>query len=246
MANGNQGPAERGSRRCLQHDVNVRPDHLREIVLSASPGLMSLGVSQFDWVSPLASENYFEYRDDFLTTLGLESHEAALRRFWPLNGPQWDSLAKLSVRCGQAVLLVEAKAHPGESMTSCQATDPASIATIQRAFSRVQGFMGIAPSEGVVRYWMEGGYQLANRIAFLYFLNELARVPTYLSLINYVNDRSNRPTSLKQWRVQYEQHFSRLGLLPGGPLIDKIEIVYPEAPAFDQCSTTATTGTPSE
>ena len=157
MANGNQGPAERGSRRCLQHDVNVRPDHLCEIVLSASPGLLSLGVAQFAWISPLAPRNYLEYRDDFLTMLSLKSHEADLRHFWPLNGPQWDALAKMSVRSGEAVLLVEAKAHLGESMTSCQATDPASIATIQRAFARVQGFMRIAPSVDVARYWIEGG-----------------------------------------------------------------------------------------
>src|SRR5919108_6092154 len=65
-----------------------------------------------DWISPLAREDYREYRDDFLSVLGLAQYYRALRDFWPLWGPQWDGLALLSGKADTGVLLIEAKAHP--------------------------------------------------------------------------------------------------------------------------------------
>jgi hypothetical protein len=166
----------KGSRYCLQRYVNEKPGDLADRLISASPTLTAFDPVRVDWKSPLAGHNYQEYRDDFLDVLGLQQHEAVLREYWPLQGPQWDGLALLPTETTIGVLLVEAKAHPGETESTCGATDPASIATIENALARVQSHMGVTP--GVTPSdWMKSSYQLANRLALLYFLNEIARVP---------------------------------------------------------------------
>lgn len=94
------------------------------------------------------------------------------------------------------------------------------------AIARTQGFMGV---NGVD--WLQGTYQLANRFAFLYFLNQIAKVPTFLVLINFVNDQSNKPTPLFVWRRHYQNIFSSMGLHAETQLLDHVILLYPEAPS---------------
>jgi hypothetical protein len=174
------------------------------------------------WVSPLSSANYLEYRDDFLEALGLQHHAHKLRSFWPLNGPQWNGLATVDIPTGQAILLVEAKAHPGEVRSSCAAKDPTSIVAIQRGLDEVRVFMGAEPCD-----WMHGTYQLANRLAYLYFLQVKCGVPAFLVLVNFVDDFSHKPTSLARWAQFPVSRY--LGLSTANRLVENVITVYPEA-----------------
>ena len=88
---------------------------------------------------------------------------------------------------------------------------------------RVQKHMGTLPSD-----WLDGSYQLANRIAFLYFLNEVVRVPTWLALVSFVNDQSHKPTSLPDWRLHQQSLFRGLGIHPGCQLLDRIITLFVE------------------
>src|ERR1051326_7172096 len=95
MVNTAVGPANKGSRYCLQRYVQLRPDDLTDQIICASPALMAFNPAQLEWKSPLSSDKYREYRDDFLDILGLAQHQVALRDYWPLQGPQWDGLGLL-------------------------------------------------------------------------------------------------------------------------------------------------------
>jgi hypothetical protein len=223
MASVQLGPASKGSQYCLRRYIDLRPDALADQIISASPALMAFGPGRVDWRSPLQCDGYLEYRDDFLRVLGFGEHEEALRYFWPLRGPQWDGLALLPTETATGILLVEAKAHPAETDSDCAAKHPTSIEQIRAAFGRVQRHMGATPTD-----WTKGSYQLANRLAFLYFLNEIAQVPTFLALVNFVDDQSHQPTSLAEWRSHYQALFRTLGLHPGCRMLDRIVTLFPE------------------
>jgi hypothetical protein len=220
------GPALKGSRSCLQRALDLDRDGLSEQILVASSALLAFNPMRVVWESPLASDDYREHRDDFLRVLGLARHEAGLRAFWPSQGPQWDGLALLPTPSTTGVLLVEAKAHPGETRSSCGATAPESRQKIAAAFDQVQSHMGVPTGD-----WMSGHYQLANRLAYLYFLNEVAEVPAFLALVNFVDDASYRPTRLAEWRLHYQQLFADMGLRDGCRMLDRIITVFPQAPA---------------
>jgi len=222
----NQGRETKGSRHHLQNFVNETPDLLNSLIVSASPSLLAANVSIIQWKSPLKGSTpdrpYFEYRDDFLQPLGLPEHEKALREFWPKNGPQWDALATMKVTGKKGCLLVEAKAYPDESKTATKASSAASILAIEKSLSITQGHMGVSPSD-----WKTGHYQLGNRLAFLYFMNEVIHVPTWLVLINFVNDTTHHPTDLSTWIETYREVFTSMGIKPDSPLMSRIIILFP-------------------
>ena len=216
------GPASKGSRYCLQKFIENHAGLLEREILSAAPKLRSLGGRSIYWLSPLASANYLEYRDDFLAPLGLQVYEPQLRSFWPANGPQWDGLATVDLTAGRAVLLVEAKAHPAEVRSACAATDPKSVAAIRCALEEVRMYMGAEDCD-----WTRGAYQLANRLAYLYFLQVKCQVTTFLILLNFVDDLSHKPTSREQWsRFPITAY---LGLSLADRLLDHVITVYVNA-----------------
>ena len=98
-----QEPTDSGSQRWLQMAVNRCPT-----VIDAA--IRETGVEMsgdIDWVSPLENDDFAEYADsDFLDRLDICLKRRPLMDFWPPSGPRWDGLA----RCGDSVLLIEAKA----------------------------------------------------------------------------------------------------------------------------------------
>lgn len=218
---GSGGPATHGSCLCLRRWIEVAPDEFAARTIASSVSLALSDLANLEWKSPLSAAGYYEYRDDFLKPLALERHAGEVRRFWPATGPQWDALALLHLRAGRGVLLVEAKAHPAESRSNCAARDPASIAQIDAALGKVQRFMGAEGAD-----WKTGAYQLANRLAFLYLLNEELQIPTWLALVHFVEDRSHRPTSLSEWVRVAAEPFRTLGLRPDSPLLEKVILSF--------------------
>ncbi|MGV8984627.1 WG repeat-containing protein [Clostridium sp.] len=115
MANLNSGSAIQGSRLYLQEYMVNAKEELSELIIAASPSLLSFigSKSEIEWKSPLkkpekpGKEEFYEYRDDFLEVLELKEYiisdaKEKLREFWPKNGPQWDGLAVvyLNGKCG--------------------------------------------------------------------------------------------------------------------------------------------------
>ena len=212
---------EKGSKYHIQRFVNERTAELNNGIVGASPTLLAFGPKSISWKSPLKDEGYYEYRDDFLGPLGLEEHENALREFWPSQGPQWDGLGVVASGESRGYLLVEAKAHPEETHSASGATAPASVAKIKGVFDTVQAHMGIAGTD-----WIKGHYQLANRIAFLYWLNVVINVPSWLVLLNFVNDTTYKPTDLSTWIEAERRLFADLGLHPDAPLLGRVITLF--------------------
>ena len=183
--------AAKGSQRWLQIAVNRRPE-----VLNA-PLRRALGVpdgTPVEWLSPLASERFVEYRDGATyDRLGV-----ALRRpwqdFWPSGGPMWDGLA----RAGEARILVEAKAHIPEVVSTGTRATGAARERVAASLRAVQD--ALAPrNEGTVD-WTGTFYQYANRLAHLHFLREDNGVPAHLVYVYFLNATDVRgPADRLEW-----------------------------------------------
>jgi hypothetical protein len=198
----------------MQALVNRYPDRLSDAVGAA----IGQPASSLSWVSPLADDDFAEYRDEgFLSKLGISLSVRSLESFWPARGPQWDALAVTP----NSVVLVEAKSHLNELGSKCAAGD-ISMLRIREAMRTVQQGIGIAEE----RDWTTQYYQYANRIAHLYLLRELNGIDAELVLLCFVNDREmNGPSLDRQWLDAFKVVESSLGILPHA-LMDHVHHVF--------------------
>lgn len=228
MTNKNSGKASEGSRLYLQEYMVKTQDTLSEMIIAASPSLLTFASNKanIDWKSPLEKEDFYEYRDDFLKVLDLENENANEKRreFWPKNGPQWDGLAVVNGVNGQkGFLLVEAKVHINEIKSDLRATSEESIKKIKESIGRTQGYYEIQPND-----WTEHYYQLGNRIAYLYFMNEILAMPTWLVLINFTDGKFKK-TDLHEWLKHYNQIYNNMGINQNSKLLNKIIQIFPKS-----------------
>lgn len=171
--------AKKGSQRWLQVAVNRRPGVL-DAPLRTAAGLSADTV--IEWLSPLASENFLEYRDELtFERLDVQLAKRALEDFWPARGACWDGLARASTG---DVFLVEAKAHIGEMVSGRSRASRVPLAKIAESLREVQ--RAIAPNSEDVD-WTGTFYQYANRLAHLHFLRVQNDVPAHLVFVYFLN-----------------------------------------------------------
>lgn len=121
------------------------------------------------WVSPLESDGFTEYRDEaFLGRLGFPHLADHLLACWPQNGPCWDALAIVRRADEVGVLLVEAKSYPGEFFGCGCGAGARSRSRIEEALTGTKAWLG-ADAEAD---WLSDLYQFANRLAHVYLLRE--------------------------------------------------------------------------
>ena len=209
-----QKPALRGSQKWLQN------------LVAHDPGaLQPAGLPRLDWVSPLAADDYAEYRDaGFLDRLGLGALAPALAEFWPRGGPVWDGLA----HAGDAVVLVEAKAHVPEFLTTpSQARAPASVARIAAALGDVARALG---ADGRAD-WSRCHFQYANRLAHLWWLREQG-VAAHLLFVSVLGDTARHaPRHAETWHAAFLSADYALGLPSRHALSGAIHHVFPDVSA---------------
>jgi hypothetical protein len=202
------GAAYAGSQLQTQLWVNRRPHHLNGALRESVPGLEH---ASFRWRSPLASDAYAEYRDGaFLQAVDLQEHATSLQEFWPARGPVWDALAVVEVDGQTGVVLCEGKSYPGELYGSGSKAGPKSRARIEAALKQTQDWLGISVSMEV---WCDPLYQTANRLAHLFWLNNVVGVPAWFVHLLYLNDRhSNYATSRATWETELAKADKTLAL----------------------------------
>jgi hypothetical protein len=160
-------------------------------------------------VSPLAADNYSEYRDkEFLEVIGAGHLVPKLREFWPPGGPCWDALARLEAG---GCILVEAKSHVPEIYGSGCRADGESLSLIQSSLARTKEWSGSRPAAD----WLDRLYQSANRLACLYFLREIGKVNAFLANV-YFTDDPHSPTTRQQWDEGIKAVNEQLGI--AGPV----------------------------
>ena len=157
--------ATKGSQRWLQIAVNRSPATIDNPLREAAGLADDVAI---DWLSPLASEKFVEYRDKpTFDRLGVHLNRTPIESFWPSRGPCWDGLARAST--GE-VFLVEAKAHIGEMVSGRSRASEAPLAIIGESLRQVQ--RAIAPGSEDLVDWTKTFYQYANRLAHLHLLRE--------------------------------------------------------------------------
>jgi hypothetical protein len=212
-----QQPGERGSLKWIQQAVNLHAALLSDLIL---PRLAT--AKRIDWRSPLAGDQYAEYRDcGFLRRIEVSQLAVELEVFWPARGPQWDALAQCDDR---SILLVEAKAHVRELCSPRSQAGAASSEKIKAAFEETALFLGAEPRAP----WSTVFYQLANRLAHLYFLRKFG-VEAWLVLINFTGDREmGGPSSEAEWRAAYQVAWHVLGIPARHKLTPYIIEIFPD------------------
>jgi len=181
----------KGSKLQIRRLINDEPQRIEQ---QLRKDILGWSTAQFDWRSPLASQQYREYCDqEFLAALGLEEYSKALvGGFWPRHGPNWDALARVALP-HPAVLLVEAKSHRSE-MASHYSGGRKSFKVIDAAFDKTRQWL--QPQKH--REWNSPFYQFANRLAHLYFLRKECGQEAWLAHVYFTAD-PYYPTCREQW-----------------------------------------------
>ena len=202
----NKNAALRGSQRWLQLAVNRCPD----VIDDAISGSMGLDQHEkIEWLSPLESEDFIEYRDQaFLERLGITPRHKQLSDFWPARGPVWDGLARTSAGCS---LLIEAKANIPEFDSSPTRASARSLTKIEEALEETRTFMRVTKATD----WTRCFFQYANRLAHIYFLKELNGVDAALVFVYFTGDTTVsgvNPVSREGWEAAIELATNHLGV----------------------------------
>lgn len=209
-----QREGTKGSLKWIQIAVNDRADlidtAIRKIIDLKSP---------ISWKSPLRWKKYAEYRDaSFLDQIGQANLVEALQDFWPQRGPQWDALAI----AGASPILVEAKSHIPEMCSPPSAAGETSMAKIAKSLAEASAGFGASPAVP----WGPYFYQLANRLAHLWFLQSKG-IDAKLVLVNFVGDvEQGGPSSPAEWEAAYNVANHVLGLPKRGELSNAVAHVY--------------------
>ncbi len=198
------GRAYAGSQRQIQTYVNERTSELCQAV-AASLQPYNVEARTIRWVSPLAADKYSEYRDaEFLEIIGAVHLASNLREFWPRGGPCWDALARID---GGGRVIAEAKSHISEVYGNGCAASGRSLSLVKSSIARTKEWLGLRTDPD----WLGPLYQSANRLAYLYFLREIARIDAFLVNV-YFTDDPHSPTTRQDWDEGIRLFNDQLGL----------------------------------
>ena len=209
-----QGVGSRGSLKWIQRMVAAEPGPLRDAFVTAG----ALKESEtIEWVSPLATDDWAEYRDkSYLEKVGYSNIVSELSHFWPAGGPQWDALGRGP---RGSVFLIEAKAHVSEMDSNCHASAGSRV-LIQQSLSQAKVACGANPDAD----WLTGYYQYANRLANLHFLRR-NRIPAWLGFVYFLNDRDmGGPQTSAGWEHDLGLVYQHLGLKSFGQIPGVVDI----------------------
>ena len=200
MAVVKQKPNGKGSLKDIQQLINHHKDLLNHEISRELPKL-----NEIKWVSPCQEDDYAEYSDsDFLSKINVKPIYP-LEKFWPKRGPQWDALGIAR----NSPILVEAKANIPELVSPGSQAGEASMSLIRPSLEMVKTNLNIIND----RDWTDTFYQYTNRIAHLYYLRELNKVPAFLVNVYFINDDTvNGPKTKEEWQGAIYLLKSYLGL----------------------------------
>ena len=186
-----QHRAAKGSQKWIQKLVNEKPDLLNTPIRTQ---LDLPDIEKITWLSPIADDEYAEYRDQaFIDLLDIKLAKVSLSDFWPSRGPVWDGLGK-SDRGN--VFLVEAKSHIAEVLSPKTGAGVKSLRKIKKSLNETKTFLNSNSEHD----WTTTFYQYTNRLAHLYLLRALNEVPACLVFLYFVNDKDmNGPRSVDEW-----------------------------------------------
>lgn len=153
--------------------------------------------------------------------------------FWPQSGSamNWDGV----FTCDGEIVLVESKAHVDELDSKCKA-EGKSKEKIEKAFVDTKRYFGV--DEGTD--WTTEYYQKANRLAFVFFLNEICHIKARLLNIYFLNGfyspRGDKNVkSQAEWQKAIGEECEKLGIKENDKIKKYVSSVFVDcAPNGDQ------------
>jgi len=122
----------------------------------------------------------------------------------------WDGLARGP---RGELILVEAKAHIPELFSPASATSERSLATIRSGLAQTKEAVGSTAKHD----WSGSFYQYTNRLAHLYLIRSLNRLPAYLAFLYFINAADvGGPSSVAKWHGALSLLHTILGLRERG------------------------------
>lgn len=191
MARFIQEKATKGSQKWIQLLINERPETLNDVLRGK---LAMSEEEEIQWLSPLETDEYAEYRDEaFLDRLCITLELYPLKDFWPSRGPQWDGLGKSTEG---KLFLVEAKSHISELISTFKGNNQASIDKILSSLEETRKRFGVKTDFD----WSKTFYQYTNRLAHLYLLRK-NKLSAYLVNVYFLNDSEmDGPATEDEWK----------------------------------------------
>lgn len=188
-----------------------------------SSRLNALLEDELQWLSPLAKTNFVEYQlnqDELLKFFMTTAQEVnSIFAFWPRRQPSWDGIAL--GKQGTLYLFV-AQSHVKEKNGKLAAADPKNRELIKDTMQRIQETYF---PKGEFKLWVDGYYQLANKLTFLRMFQERERMLRALHLrqiklifLNCANDVTigKMAAAEEDWQVHYYGHTLENGtVIPG-------------------------------
>jgi hypothetical protein len=216
-----QWPSAKGSQGRIQWVVNNVPELLNE----------PIGVGTIDWRSPIASDNYAEYRDDaFLKRLGVTLPKRSLESFLPRVGPQWDALGR--AESGE-IVLVEAMTHLNDLYSPATAASESSLTQIQQSLRETAFGLGVPDGFD----WSKQFYQYTNRLAHAYLLDVINGIPTRLAFVHFIGDADvGGPPTRIEWETAITAVRHAIGLPEVPRFVVDVFIDVREGPADESVS----------
>ncbi|OGQ86429.1 MAG: hypothetical protein A2512_13555 [Deltaproteobacteria bacterium RIFOXYD12_FULL_56_24] len=183
--------------------VNDYPKYLNDCIAKA----FGWDSTCIEWLSPLRDDDYAEYYDqEFLERLSVNDLRMPLHEFWPKSGPRWDGLAR--AKDGK-LILIEAKAHIEEAVDYRSKASANALARIEKRLDEAKTAFRANPDAP----WCSPLYQMANRLAHLYFLAEINKKDAYLVFVNFANAADVEiPVAREEWKGATRLAHKCLGL----------------------------------
>ena len=129
-------------------------------------------------------------------------------RFWPQGGSSmnWDGIFILN----NTWYFVEAKANEKEAFQLCKAKSKDSRYQIDQAMEFAKKWLSV---DNKINWRRTNCYQLANRLAFAAFCNEICNIPVKLLYVGFINGYGKKSVeSVKDWETIWRREFETLGL----------------------------------
>jgi len=188
-------------------DIQVLVNRFPDVFTHKIKEKIVIKSNRIDWVSPLKDDDYSEYRDNgFIERLVIQNLKLPVSAFWPKRGPQWDALGKGG---DEEYFLVESKANIDEIVSPETKATGKSLELIKKSLDGLKKYLKVNNKVD----WSGTFYQYTNRLAHLYFLRVLNKLPANLIFVYFIGDDSvSGPKSVEEWNAALTIMKKYLGL----------------------------------
>ncbi|MGO1059667.1 hypothetical protein ACTL32_11105 [Planococcus sp. FY231025] len=221
--------AHEGSQFHLQEYINHHRQEIDNAIFTSSPSLLIFAdpARKLQWIYTLANDKGTEYDDGFLEHLVQDPQQLIearklIKQYWPVRGPVWDGLALVKGKKNElGIILVEAKAHPAEIISESADSSEMREEQLRELLKMAQDAFGSASE---LDPWIHKYKQLASRLSFLALLSRELNIPAWLVLVNFINDKEHKETSVTEWKNHYAEVFDTLDFKADAPLVNRIAL----------------------